>query len=701
MNAKGGDGGQGGAGYGGGFATFTVVVDGTDMCGGTAEACNGQLLSGSYGGVAYSFHAPINQTDTDTTAGGMGGSGGSVNDGAGHDIMLKARNGNITLTNSVLDFGAGSAGWGGENGSGGWSIDPGPSVWVGVSMGGGDIAAEHNSSGTTYRFYSTWGSDGGVAGRLMLAAKGDVNLTNAWVSSYGYSGGTTNQRIDFLAGWDGATDGGGVPTGNTPYGGNIVVTNSNVYASWNGALSWQAGGDILFGTSYASAGNGAITLDAGGDISLGQLVADYSGTITVNAGGAILDGNGSAVNLKAQTIYLTSYYGGSVGALAISADIDNSDGGVNLLDADVEGGSYGGISLRVAGDAPVIVEVWDGAAYNNSIYFSATRDIDVDGDKYFISSNGGSIALYAGRDVNWFADADYTLDTTGSAIVTAGRNFYLDDIIYGNGGPNSSLALIAGNELHITGNGYISSDDWNDVVLIAGSAITIDSGAYVEGVNVGLFGVLGSGTLNLNGQVVAYGGQLEFNLANIIGGSGGSLSATGATSNITGIVSNNIVLDNGAYFQAGNDVSLTFKGAASTVSLSNGGYVLANSPSTISLAFAARSSGGVMIDGVATTTSLPGGSGFFVINTSTPAMEGFGLKIAYAGTSVSTDLCAISPALCKGPDVDPYRPPPRRDRDKDKKASCEEGSFGCEENQANDGKKDEKPGEKKVAQCSL
>ena len=70
----------------------------------------------------------------------------------------------------------------------------------------------------------------------------------------------------------------------------------------------------------------------------------------------------------------------------------------------------------------------------------------------------------------------------------------------------------------------------------------------------------------------------------------------------------------------------------------------------------------------------------------------------------SGDLCAINPELCKAQgsvDVvivdDLVRKILTPDKDKDK---CDPGSFGCEDDQAKDGKKDEKSASKKVAQCT-
>jgi hypothetical protein len=185
--------------------------------------------------------------------------------------------------------------------------------------------------------------------------------------------------------------------------------------------------------------------------------------------------------------------------------------------------------------------------------------------------------------------------------------------------------------------------------------------------------------------------------------------------NITGLVSGNVTLQNGAYFLAGDDIELALAGAASEVSLSSRGYFLADYatgiPATIFLDFLTRTSGGIMIDGSATTTSAPGGSGFFVVNTSTPAVEKSSLVITYAGTNTAFDPCAASPDLCKPPPPnidpigevtggDPCATAPdsaqckafKETKEKDK----QDDHFGDE-----DGKRDEKSSQRKLAQCGI
>jgi hypothetical protein len=137
---------------------------------------------------------------------------------------------------------------------------------------------------------------------------------------------------------------------------------------------------------------------------------------------------------------------------------------------------------------------------------------------------------------------------------------------------------------------------------------------------------------------------------------------------------------------------------------------MTNVPATIYLDFLTRSSGGVMIDGTATTTSSPGGSGFFVVDPAlgTPATEAAKtLVITYANT-VTADPCVSSPDICKPPlpidipIVDPCATAPdsaqcKAQLSEKEKEKTEKDNFG----DADDGKKDENSSKKKVAQCGV
>ncbi|MBK8118812.1 MAG: hypothetical protein IPK39_06000 [Sulfuritalea sp.] len=247
-------------------------------------------------------------------------------------------------------------------------------------------------------------------------------------------------------------------------------------------------------------------------------------------------------------------------------------------------------------------------------------------------------------------------------------------------------------------------DNAGDISITAGSNMTLDGRPFIY-IPSSAFTVLlsAAGTMDFVGGAFALPhSKLQLQAASIQLGTGSSIEAK----SIVATVSDNITLDNGGHFHAGNDIDLSFSGPASTLSMSNGGYVLANTADTIRLDFMARSSGGVMIDGVETITSLPGGSGLFVLNHSTPALPGAGLEVTYgvANSSAVLDLCAFSPTLCNPPNpgvspifIEVNQAPGLGE---DKTAKCAEGSFGCEEEQVRDGHRpDRRTHRGRVAQC--
>ena len=194
-----------------------------------------------------------------------------------------------------------------------------------------------------------------------------------------------------------------------------------------------------------------------------------------------------------------------------------------------------------------------------------------------------------------------------------------------------------------------------------------------------------------------------------------------------------IRLNSGSSAVAGTDVSVNLGGATSTLYVNDTAglpvsRVWAKSPSTIYLDFYARSTGGVVIDGMPGSTTTAGGSGFYVGATPVPASEGSGLKVAYSAPAIAIDPCVTNPALCSiteptKPPIDPapisfeiLGPGGTQLSDLGQTAGGTEGSFGGEEgskdekdekakkdkksDEAKDEKKDEKRDQKKVAQCT-
>jgi hypothetical protein len=336
-----------------------------------------------------------------------------------------------------------------------------------------------------------------------------------------------------------------------------------------------------------------------------------------------------------------------------------------------------------------------------------------------IDTRGGPAGAYGLGSVNGIAGVG---GFNGSTIISAGGNIDVGEVSRSVG----SLGLAAGGTLRLNGN-----IDIDGSLVLSGANVVADAPIDV-GATLNTF--VSAGTLNLRNDAGIYAGYNllvntsgEINLSNggWLAGNEVSLLGSGinanygggvyAYNNITAEVLGNIKLDNGSYFKAGDDIKLRLAGNNSEVSLSNGSYMLADSVTqqraTIFLDFLTRSSGGIMIDGTATTTSLPDGSGFFVMNTSTPATTspGGGLVITYANSNV-IDPCATSPDLCKPPiatdtplfdvvEADPCTAAPDSAQckaPKQEKDREEKDQFGDD-----DGKKDGKSSQKKVAQCGI
>jgi hypothetical protein len=493
--------------------------------------------------------------------------------------------------------------------------------------------------------------------------------------------------------------------------------NLNAYGGYSGASGKMlevASISSLYGGSY-------IGLEATGDASIGSVYAP-GGTVYVQAGSAILRSasNLNGINIVADSVTLTSVNGGLSDGIAISAFVEAA----NSITANVNvGASYGGISIANFGAQPSAVSLIDDAFYPGSglnsqpmsIAFYNSGDLLVDAPTVFSTSNSGDMSITSGGNLNYISGL---ASIDGNLLLGANGNLAISTSLSTVG----DLKLGAGGVLDVSW----SLGGYN--VELAAPTININA-AVTANNNAALIAPLAGGTINLNAGVTASGTSATPSTINgiaysgiaiiaqdvVADGSSAYLNTTTSTGDISGLVSGNITLTNGASFQAGNDIDLVLAGSTSTLSLSTGSYFLADYatliPATIKLDFTGRSSGGIVIDGVETTKTVVGGSGFFVVNSSTPATEGFGLEIKHASTS-TTDICAISPNLCKPPPpnenpIDDDAPPPFSKPDPDKKATCTEGTFGCDEekkdkqDQANDGKKDEKPGEKKVAQCSL
>ncbi|MDP1734895.1 MAG: filamentous hemagglutinin N-terminal domain-containing protein [Sulfuritalea sp.] len=490
------------------------------------------------------------------------------------------------------------------------------------------------------------------------------------------------------------------------------------------------------GNVNATTTNQTITFN-GQSVGLGTINSG-TGSSTISALYDIHDNNGLTTNITAGSVSLYSTSGGTAGSLAISADTVTSG---NIVGS-VSGGASGGIYIRNSGGTPSSVILNDSASANTSAKFY--NDTTYSTAPYSLTAlYGGTLGFLSGGDLNY----------NGGTFNTGG-NGKIGMVAVGTLNMNNSLAggvnhiALGGATINVNSTITTTGD-----VAMGGGVINIGSasGGFVTAQNV----VLGAGTLNV-GTVGGSGGITANNqllavvtgdvniLGHMYGSSyirtiagdlemlvGGNLKLTGYDASYDAhiwagytkmspyfpdasiAVGGDIKLNNGGHIYAANDVYLDLLGGSSKLIMNDGtpgydpSYVMSDIGTqvvgTTHLAFTGRSAGGIVIDGIETTTTVVGGSGFFAVNSSTPATAGAGLNVTYA--NVASDLCAISPALCRGPDTDPNPPPPPSKPDPGKKASCTPGSFGCDDedkdkpDQAKDEKKDDKAAAKKIVQC--
>ena len=694
--------------YGGGV--YYNSNDGTISSDGTLIV-NASTVSLTASTAAYGAAFLGGANVTVNTAGNVTLTGGSGNSGVDATLSTPVAIGSDKATSVVLNVGGNLILTGGAGN--------GAMAMIGSLFGTADVVI-NGQHGITFNSATTGadriGSLPGLGGSIALSSglggTGSMSLNKGLIKT----GGTGSVMLQ--------ANGTGSGISQDPLG-QIITPVLNVDAPTGPGVITLVGTQNSVGLLNASTANGNFSF-AGDQITIGSISATGTGrTATINTQYAILDDTISSTRIVAANIDLTSTLGGAANGLAISADTE----GTNINATVPVTAAHGGISIRNYGAAtPSSINFYDWASADNRIAFlHSGSDLVLDGSHRFEVYHGGDLAIFAGSNIALNSGPLTNLPSSASSVLL-GANGNMDF----NGPfalPNNNLGLVAGSALAINGgvsakniaavasviSGTGSLTATNDAIVIGTSAINIGSGISVSGANV----FLGGGTLNLLGSYVSATNNVEFNVGSV-NGTGGYIYAG---HDIIGIVSGNMALGSGSYFEAIHDVNLSFTGASSTLSLSGGGYLLADAFTTINLTFAARSSGGVTINGVETTTSLPGGSGLFAGSISTPATEGAGLHLVYSMADLSQDLCSINPTLCKPPD--PGDNPVNQDalpkietarNDPGQGTGGKDDSFGGDEggkdkkddkdkdkqksDEGKEGNKDEKQGKKHVAQCT-
>lgn len=552
----------------------------------------------------------------------------------------------------------------------------------GSGTGGGAYVGTINGSGATSIAVTAAQLQLGSATATTAAAGiGGLDGSNATITlrSSGGAGMQLGSGAAILAGSGGsitlsATGGGGI----TQTAGKVTTDQLQVNSTGSIDLGAQVfansvdlvttGGSINLATFSptthivrASAAAGDVTLThQGSALALGQVVA--SGTASITSFGSILDDNGSGVaNVTAPIIRLASQ-GGSASTLAISADVVSPGGQVTAIVDSGTPPAFGGIHLESLGaSGPASLTLRDFSSAGGDIFYRHQGNLNLAG--YAIAASHGSAILGATGNLTL---GNGTLSSSGGTAVSSGGTLAVGgtaavggDLTVTATGPmtlsgtvdcgSGSLALSAptvlvpggrvtaaqtvrviAQNLGVGGGGLLESASGNLDLQLAGQLVVNGGGQLVAGSN--LFLIAPSVQVDTGQVFAAQSMNIVANDMEILNG-GGVRTGQG---NLNAAIGDHLLLRNGAVLAAGDDVRLVLAGADAKLMLNDVGGLsparieadnFTRIAATVYVDFLGRSDGGVLIDGVESTTTVPGSSGFY--NAGSPALDSSGLKIVY------------------------------------------------------------------------
>ena len=498
------------------------------------------------------------------------------------------------------------------------------------------------------------------------------------------------------------------------------------------------------------------------DLVLGYVDAS-GGNVTATATGTIYDNNGIGVtNIVADSVTLTSSLGGLSGQWAISADVDVTSSIMAAVASGAAfGGVYvrslgsvpGTIALTDGALAEAVVKYYQAGDFTTNylnhtfdagsgeVHVKAGGSLVVDSGSILgsptniqLTAEGGDLSL---ANLLSFPDANIGLYANPySGVLNIGYQVYGNNIALGGATINVLDYVSAGGDINIGGT----------TVNINYDVVAQNANVVAGTLNIGNVGGSGGihasnhlsavvhGDVNITGGVPGYGylttndGDIEMlidgnlnigdatHTGNIYAGVGQpvGLLAPHYYPDVSIAVGGKIKLTNGASIGAANDVYLDLLGPVSAVEMNTGvfgpSYILTDVGTgvvgTAHLTFLTRSSGGIVIDGEETLKTAAGGSGFYAVDPDLlmPSVDKLtGLDVQYAPQANDSIAAQLVNSLKRAIDDATTSPTeddgPRVEKDKAAK-TCSEGSFGCEEDKGAEGKKDEKPAQRKVAQCT-
>ncbi|OGS90137.1 MAG: hypothetical protein A2Z95_08580 [Gallionellales bacterium GWA2_60_18] len=540
---------------------------------------------------------------------------------------------------------------------------------------------------------------GGSSGGLYVSAQNESVSNDAGIQSDGAQ--TINaSSIALVGGGDASTIGGAFLTGKTT---QTITTSGNLSmtgGAGNTAGQYGLGAAAVIGEEL----DADITLNIGGSLTMtggsgtasGALIGSAQGTPDIDITAASISMTAGAGS-KSRIGVLT---GGPAGALTMTASGGISQDATSYINTATLSASSTGAAINLAG-ANLVNTVNSLSAYSNVSYTSAqTTHIGSAsssmGGTVTLMTTGAGHNLYLGTAsgavvnatsaggiyddngsgvTNVTATTSSTLISTGATLgdlgisadvntpnITATVSGSYGGIRIGSTGASAptTIALtdsatttpqgvsfyhyganaltLDGTKSFLAGSGGIAIDSAGDLTY---SGATLTSTGTVK--------LTSAGTQNINANLTV-GGSLEMK-GTAITFTNADVSATGAAK---ATVLNDMRINDGSSL-TGSSVALKLEGAASTLYLNDTTGLSAStiySAGGIALDFLARSSAGVVIDGVETSTTTVGGSGFFLNNPpTTPALLGSGLTITYRVTS-STVNSLVNEIIVAPPSTD-------------------------------------------------
>ena len=593
---------------------------------------NGQLSNSTFGGAISSTNSLVGSNANDQV--GYGGVTQLSNGNYVVDSYYWNNNGTTSSTGlGAVTWGSGTAGVTGTVSAANSLVGSTPGDMVGANYNCGDgcyvvsgVTSLYSGNYVVSSYY--WSNGAATAAGAVTGGNGSGGLVGGVTATNSLMGSTTNEHL-----------------------GGYVVTLSN------GSNS----GNVYVGASAASngalAGAGRAFILSFGDT--GTVFSDNPTTnVTIGAGyiAEILNANTNVV-LEANTDIIQDSGAGitstGTGNLTIEAgrsvtlnDVINIAGNLSITANDA-----GAIAaVRAAGTAVL----------DSSLATLTAASIS-------LTNSGGNILVGSTTTTNTSGYLDLTagnLLDISVGTVHAGGNLVLTAPTINITTPYSSSTpatysllntVITASSLTISGGGSISGQ------VVAGGDITVSSGTFTLGNND--YTALVGNNISVIAQTLNMltGGIYATNNVNIVSGSINANNISRITgSNITANVLGDFRLNNGSSLVAGNDVFLTFAGPTSTLYLDDSSSmspstILANASATTTLNFLERFSGGVVIDGVDTLSTIVGGSGIFTVNILTPAVDGgAGLIVNYSSNLATL----LNPILPPNPTVTSVEPTP-------------------------------------------